>query len=90
MVEVDVFDEIAKGPENNVRAVLRALCAGSSKVEKEAKSYFKQLQSFQSIPRVGEKRKATDDLVPVLCVQCRSVFSQDENTSKSCRYHDGK
>jgi hypothetical protein len=39
---------------------------------------------------MGTKRKAADEDLPRICVQCRQAFTDAENTSETCHFHDGK
>ena len=83
---VDAF--IASSSENQLRAVLFALCEDSD-IDREANRLFVLLQNKEAarkLHNVGTKRKATDLQI---CMRCKDAFDPEDTPKKGCHYHDG-
>ena len=81
------MDVITSCPDEVARTVLIALCDDKI-IRMKAISYINKLQR----PATGTagtagKRKASDELR--ICIQCQEPFTDAENSSKACRWHDG-
>ncbi|KAF9776696.1 hypothetical protein IL306_005089 [Fusarium sp. DS 682] len=72
-------------PEQHVRAILLALLDDRT-VKMRALNHYCRLKAADN-PTTRLKRKAMNDLF--VCVQCDHVFTHEDNTEKSCRYHPG-
>lgn len=62
-------------PDRHVRAILLSVCDDD---------YVRQLA--QDRRRQFEQ---SSDKTPSFCVQCDTVFDEDDNDSKACAYHPG-
>ncbi|GAB1318159.1 hypothetical protein MFIFM68171_08369 [Madurella fahalii] len=73
-----------------VRAILIALC-DDDEVRKKALGYCRQLTG-SGTSSSAPKRKRTPSPSPdaAICVQCETMFIKHENTTKECRYHNGR
>ncbi|KAM0292246.1 hypothetical protein ACHAO9_003219 [Fusarium lateritium] len=85
-MSLPLYKEMAlQAPEQQLRAILLALCDSSS-VRSRAENHYRALKAADN-PSTGLKRKAANDLF--VCVQCDEAFSQEDNTETSCWYHPG-
>ena len=97
------FDHLSQAPEPLVRAILMTLC-DDDRVKAKALRYFDRLLRFESESQDGpedlrsptsgvptknpRKRRKTGD--PKICVQCDSIFLEEENQFGICKYHAGE
>ena len=83
------IDELFQAPEDQTRAILRALCQ-DTQILRRALRYFESLQSLHAIHgRDGISKRKSDDEI-LICVQCDDAFYECFNYKKSCYYHWGK
>ncbi|PNP80081.1 hypothetical protein FNYG_06791 [Fusarium nygamai] len=74
-------EDLLSAPEQQIRAVLRALCQD----EDTRCCALDHYHSLQATPEVsdGRKRKAEDEMS--VCVQCKKEFNQHKNMDeKAC------
>lgn len=97
------LDGLIEAPEPLVRAILVKLCE-ESHIRARALQYLDNLLHFESqgvtttvssanastspVPGNPRKRRKTGD--PKICVQCETIFVDDENNRNACRYHSGE
>ena len=90
------MERIQVTPEDLVRAVLIALC-NDAPIRKRALEHLTKLEIARvKQPQVasashGAKRKASEPASSLhVCVQCHEVYSEADNSSTACQFHDGK
>lgn len=83
----NTLDDLLNAPNNQIRAVLRALCQDTD-TRSRALSYLEDLQAIDE-PFNSRKRKADDELC--ICVQYDEAFYKNDNSDNTaCCYHWGK
>lgn len=83
------LDKVLKAPEQQLRAILRAVCDDED-ARKKAIKHYHALQEFVPIYTSTEsaKRKAKSEVH--ICVQCDEPFLEEDNRFGDCYYHPGK
>ncbi|ROW11888.1 hypothetical protein VPNG_04988 [Cytospora leucostoma] len=81
------MDHIQRASEDELRAIVLALCK-DSRTERRVLAYLGKLRKLKHAQASsGTKRKATEEVF--ICVRCNEAFSEDTNHRKACTYHDG-
>lgn len=81
-----IFQRIQNASENEVRQILVGLCS-DGQVRKDANDLFNKLAPGHGIYRVRENGVTPAQYI---CITCRNVYTDEENSSRACRYHPGE
>lgn len=86
--EIWSAERIAKAPECQLRAVLKALC----KVDVKLRERMTQaLEAVQSYDGEGEEGEEDGDAFEVdICCRCNKAWVRDYDLDGNCRYHPGR
>ncbi|KAI1735326.1 hypothetical protein F4680DRAFT_470084 [Xylaria scruposa] len=82
---------LASIPEAKAKAILLALCADDSALERRAWEFLQEIEDFESELAAGNHEKGTKrkaESTIMICIQCQSPFYEEDNDDKACRYHD--
>lgn len=80
----DIFTLIQNAPDHVVRTIFAGLCSDHA-IEYEA---YKLFAKIARASRAGMKRKLPPAVL-FICLNCKEAYSEAENASDACYYHDG-